>query len=76
MGVPRQSSRKLTLTLTLLQLVLLLLVLLLLFAQAVEAEAGGATATRAAVEIVAQLQRREQRLVSKVGKLSLGVCHQ
>ena len=72
MGVPRQSRRKLTLTLTL----LLLLILLLLFAQAVEAEAGGTTAARAAVEIVTQLQRREQRLVSKVGKLSLGVCHQ
>ena len=71
MGVPRQSSRKLTLTLT-----LLLLILLLLFAQAVEAKACGATAARAAVEIVTQLQRGEQRLVSKVGQLSSGVCHQ
>ena len=45
-------------------------------AEAVEAEAGGATAARAAVEIVTQLQRGEQRLVSKVGQLSSGVCHQ
>ena len=62
MGVPRQSSRKLTLTLTL----LILQLRLRLFAEAVEAEAGGATAARAAVEIVTQLQSGEQRLVSKV----------